>query len=172
MNEKRQKKGFHKKYYIIIVIAFILIDQLSKMYITKTGLVSENNLSFSIIENVLSISYVENRGGAFGIGQGNTIAFVIANIIVLAMILKFVITQKETMNKILGIALALILSGGISNLIDRIWRGFVLDFIDFSAMIKLPVFNIADSIIIAGWILLVIDTLIHYAKNKEEGKII
>lgn len=97
----------------------------------------------------MDITYVENRGGAFGVGQNSTFTFIIVNIIVLGIIARFLILQKDMINKRTQISLILIIAGGLSNLIDRIFRGFVLDFIDFSPLARFPVFNIADIAIVA-----------------------
>ena len=65
-------------------------------------------------------------------------------------------------------ALTLILGGGISNLIDRVFRGYVLDYIDISPIFKFPVFNLADFIIIVGWIWFVAVVSVSTVKLKNE----
>ena len=80
------------------------------------------------------------------------------------------IIQKDRIDRKTQIILTMILAGGISNLIDRIARGFVLDFIDFSPIISFPVFNIADILIVIGWVSLAIVTAVYYIKNKDGGK--
>lgn len=74
----------------------------------------------------------------------------------------------KMMDKKTQILLSLILAGGISNLIDRVFRGFVVDFIDL-AFFDFPVFNIADICVVSGWIMLVIVTII-YAKGENKKK--
>lgn len=169
MGEDKRKRGFNKL-IIVLIILLIIIDQVSKFCIINSNVVSEDKLSVHVIENVLDITYVENRGGAFGFGQNNTMTFIIVNLIVLGLIIRFMIVQKDMTDRRTNIALALILSGGISNLIDRIFRGFVFDFIDFSPLIRFPVFNIADILVVVGWILLVIFILMFQMKEKKPVK--
>ena len=160
------KKNFKPYVIVILVILLIVIDQISKFYIVENiGKQIKN-----IIPNVLNFTYVENRGGAFGIGQNSTMMFVLVNIIILGIIIRFMIIQKDRIDRKTQIILTMILAGGISNLIDRIARGFVLDFIDFSPIISFPVFNIADILIVIGWVSLAIVTAVYYIKNKDGGK--
>ena len=160
------KKNFKPYIIVILVILLIAIDQISKFYIVENiGKEIKN-----IIPNVLNFTYVENRGGAFGIGQNSTMMFVLVNIIILGIIIRFMIIQKDRIDRKTQVILSMILAGGISNLIDRIARGFVLDFIDFSPIISFPVFNIADILIVIGWVSLAIVTAVYYIKNKDGGK--
>lgn len=160
------KKNFKPYVIVILVILLIVIDQISKFYIVENiGKEIKN-----IIPNVLNFTYVENRGGAFGIGQNSTMMFVLVNIIILGIIIRFMIIQKDRIDRKTQIILTMILAGGISNLIDRMARGFVLDFIDFSPIISFPVFNIADILIVIGWVSLAIVTAVYYIKNKDGGK--
>ena len=160
------KKNFKPYVIVILVILLIVIDQISKFYIVENiGKEIKN-----IIPNVLNFTYVENRGGAFGIGQNSTMMFVLVNIIILGIIIRFMIIQKDRIDRKTQIILTMILAGGISNLIDRIARGFVLDFIDFSPIISFPVFNIADILIVIGWVSIAIVTAVYYIKNKDGGK--
>ena len=160
------KKNFKPYVIVILVILLIVIDQISKFYIVENiGKEIKN-----IIPNVLNFTYVGNRGGAFGIGQNSTMMFVLVNIIILGIIIRFMIIQKDRIDRKTQIILTMILAGGISNLIDRIARGFVLDFIDFSPIISFPVFNIADILIVIGWVSLAIVTAVYYIKNKDGGK--
>ena len=160
------KKNFKPYVIVILVILLIVIDQISKFYIVENiGKEIKN-----IIPNVLNFTYVENRGGAFGIGQNSTMMFVLVNIIILGIIIRFMIIQKDRIDRKTQIILTMILAGGISNLIDRIARGFVLDFIDFSPIISFPVFNIADILIVIGWVSLAIVTAVYYIQNKDGGK--
>lgn len=160
------KKNFKPYVIVILVILLIVIDQISKFYIVENiGKEIKNT-----IPNVLNFTYVENRGGAFGVGQNSTMMFVLVNIIILGIIIRFMIIQKDRIDRKTQVILSMILAGGISNLIDRIARGFVLDFIDFSPIISFPVFNIADILIVIGWVSLAIVTAVYYIKNKDGGK--
>ena len=80
------------------------------------------------------------------------------------------ITQKDRIDIKTSTSLLLIISGGISNLIDRIFRGGVVDFIDISQVINFPKFNLADICIVVGWILFVLFAAIHTNEIIQERK--
>ena len=106
----------------------------------------------TIIRDTLQIDYVENKGGAFGVGQNSTATFIVTNIIVLGLILRFIYLQKEEMDTKTLIMLLLILAGGISNFMDRISLGFVVDYINLFPKINFPRINLADVYICVGWV--------------------
>ena len=159
MHEK-QKKII---YTSVIALILIAIDQILKTIIPKEE-------QISIIKNILNINFVKNTGAAFGIGSSNTVSFIIVSIIIIIIIIRFFIMHAEKMNKLSQISLSIILAGGISNLIDRIFKGYVVDYIDITQVIKFPIFNIADIYIVLGWILFVIATLKGASKKEEKGK--
>ena len=149
----------HKRVWLIILgICIILLDQ-----ITKVILIGKN---ITVIPNVLNFTYTENTGVAFGIGSNNLLFIIIVNIIVLGMIIKFIKEREEQVNFSILISLILILSGGIGNLIDRIVRGYVIDFIDINVF-NFPNFNIADISISIGIILLIFILCKSILKEKK-----
>lgn len=149
----------HKRVWLIILgICIILLDQ-----ITKAILIGKNT---TVIPNVLNFTYTENTGVAFGIGSNNLLFIIIVNIIVLGMIIKFIKEREEQVNFSILISLILILSGGIGNLIDRIVRGYVIDFIDINVF-NFPNFNIADISISIGIILLIFILCKSILKEKK-----
>lgn len=131
---------------VIICVILLLIDQMTKWIIAK------DNINVILIPNVFEIKTVQNTGGAFGVGQGNTPTFIITNIIVLGLIIRFIYLQKDFMDKITLSSLFVILAGGMGNLIDRIARGYVVDFINIFPKLNIPTFNFADIYITIGWI--------------------
>ncbi|MCI9016992.1 MAG: signal peptidase II, partial [Clostridia bacterium] len=124
---------------------------------------------FVIIPNILEIERVKNTGGAFGIGQNNTTTFIITNIIVLGIIIRLIVFQKDKLDKKTLITLLVILSGGFGNLIDRIFRGYVIDFINLFPNIHFPKFNFADIYITIGWIFLAL-ILAQYTYKEIKSK--
>lgn len=151
-----------KALLIILGIFIILLDQ-----ITKAILIGKN---ITIIPNILNFTYTENTGVAFGIGSSNLILIIIVNIVVLGIIIKFIKERKEQVNFSILISLILILSGGIGNLIDRIVRGYVIDFIDVN-LFNFPNFNIADisiSIGIISLIFILCNSILKEKKAEEE----
>lgn len=139
-------------FLIIITITAILLDQVIKI-IMKSKLF---NSSILVIPYILKLTYVQNTGAAFGIGNNSTSMFVAVNIVIIVLITYFIFSKKDEINRPILIALHLIVAGGISNLIDRITRGFVIDYIDISPLIKYPVFNLADMFIVVGCIIIAI----------------
>ncbi len=123
---------------ILIGIVIIIADQLLKQL-----LIGQN---FTALQGILNITYTENTGVAFGIGSSNIVIVIILNIIVLGLIIKFL---KQKTDSPIIIPLIMILAGGTSNLLDRIIRGFVIDFIDIN-LFNFPNFNIADIAITIG----------------------
>lgn len=160
-------KREHKKYMILIsvIILIILSGQLLKIYMVQNY---ENQGSVSLIENVVNLTYTENKGGAWGIGQGDIVTFVVSNLLVIGIIIKFIVTQKDRIGTLDLSALTLILGGGISNFIDRIVRGFVVDYIDITPIFNFPIFNLEDVIIIIGWLIFVSVVAVSMIKLKNE----
>lgn len=162
-----KKDELNKKYIIIVSICIILIviDQITKFCVENYTL--ENKM---IIQNILNFDYVKNQGGAFGIGSSNIIFIILTNIVVIALVIKFMITQQERIDKKTNVMLMFIISGGISNLIDRIIRGYVVDFIDIKFISILPKFNIADIYIVIAWTCLIIQFIIQIIQDKKAEK--
>ena len=133
----------------------MVLDQIIK------NLVWENlrdAASVPVIPNLFYITYVENRGAAFGIFQGNVLILGVLTGAVLLAGLFFVYTGKvaTTFSPRSTYAVMLVLAGGFGNLYDRLFRQFVVDYLDFSALFGFPVFNLADCCVVIGTIILVL----------------
>lgn len=129
----------------IIVLSILSLDQLSKFIITRS---LSLNQSIPVIKGVLHFSLVHNYGAAFGILKNQAALFIFTAFFAITLIL---INIRSNKGRFLGISLALILAGALGNLIDRLFLGYVIDFLDFRIW---PVFNIADSAITIGAVLL------------------
>jgi len=149
---------------LIIIILIIVADRVSK-YLAVTYLKSID--SITILDGIFSLTYVENRGAAFGILQNQRWLFIVLTILI-CMVMIYCLTFNKIENLILRISLSMILSGAIGNLIDRIKQGYVVDMFHFT-FIDFPVFNVADSFIVIGTILL--GYYIIFIAEKE-GKLI
>ena len=136
---------------VLIVICVILLDQGTK-YMAQSYLKFMPYESLPVIKDVFHFTYAQNRGAAFSILQNQRWLFITVTIIAVIFIIYFLIKHpKEEM--ILKISLSLILAGAVGNLIDRIGYGYVIDFVDFR-LINFAVFNVADSAVVIGSILL------------------
>lgn len=139
---------------LIIVITLIVIDQVSKILVS-------NFLKEPVGNEFVGLEIVTNTGMAFGFNEGN-IKNILLTIFVLIIIIRFVKNQIERIDTKTMVAISLVLAGGIGNLIDRFFRGGVLDFIK---LYKLPIFNLSDVFVVLGWILLVIFIIDFTRKN-------
>ena len=162
--EDEKKRKLTKAFGTTAVI--ILIAQAINIYVVA----NVKDASKVLLNGFLQLTYVENTGGAFGIGANDTIGFILINILVLGIIIHFMISQVDRIDRKTMMSLNLMLSGGISNLIDRSVRGFVVDYIDVSQIFKFPVFNLADICIFLGWIILIISILIYWRKEVKAKK--
>lgn len=126
---------------LILIVILVILDQITK-YFAVIGL--KDKPSIAIIKGVFELHYLENRGAAFGMLQGQKIFFVCITIIILAAI-AYVFLKMPSDKKYnkLNIALVFIVSGAIGNLIDRVSYNYVVDFLYFK-LIDFPVFNVAD----------------------------
>lgn len=150
-------------FLIIITIIAILLDQTIKIIITNKLF----NSSILVIPHVLKLTYTQNTGAAFGIGSNSTSMVVAVNVVIIGLIIYFIFSKKEEISRLILIALHLIVAGGISNLIDRIIRGFVIDYIDISPLIRYPVFNLADIFIVVGCIIIAISLIKDVILKKK-----
>ena len=150
---------------IVVILVFVISNQCLNNFIIDNY---KEQGSTSFIENLVNITYVENTGGAWGIGQNDLGTFIIANILVIGIIIRFIVTQKDRIGNWTLVSLALILSGGISNCIDRIFRGYIVDYMDITPILEFPIFNLADMTIFMGWILFVVLIATSAIKLKNE----
>ena len=149
----------------------IVFDQITK-YLAIVFLKGID--AFPVIRNVFEFVYVENRGAAFGMMQNSTILFLVIGIVVLLVIAFFYIKMPKTKKfNVLRAILIVIASGAVGNMIDRIARHYVVDFIYFKP-IDFPVFNVADIYVSLGAIALVIYVLFFLKDDdislKKKGK--
>lgn len=139
--------------FVYFCLAFVLItcDFVSKALALKY---LKNGVSINLIKNICALSYVENTGAAFGILKNQRIFFLLITILAIAIIgYYFFVSKKNEINKI---ALIFIFSGTVGNFLDRIFRGYVIDFVELT-FIDFPLFNLADTFLIFGLIWLGFD---------------
>lgn len=149
---------------VLKIIILVVIDQLIKLIIFNT--IGKTGESITILPNILQLTYVENIGAAFGVFM--TRIFLIGlNLLIIFVVIKLMISKKYDFDDKAKLGLSLILAGGIGNLIDRIFRGYVIDYIDISQIFNYPVFNFADICIVVGVILIMVLIIINTIKSQE-----
>lgn len=149
-------------YYLIGIVGLVLLDQLTKIQIENNFFMGD---TIEIISNFFHITYVQNRGIAFGVFQGKINAISIATTIAIIGIIIYFFKNFKKIEFIERIAYMVIISGAIGNMIDRIFRGYVVDMLDFRGIWQY-VFNLADVYINIGVALIFLDILLKL-KNKE-----
>ena len=152
----------------VLTVVIVALDQLTKNFIIEN---TELYCKFSEIPGFINIIYVQNTGGAWGFMGNNT--WLLVAITVLIMIICFAMLVKYGLHsKMFFFSIVLVLSGGIGNLIDRIFRGFVIDFIQFAFWTEFPVFNIADIAVCVGVGLLLLYFALDILKDIKAKKAI
>lgn len=141
-----------KKISIISFIVF-LIDRIIKMLIETFFKLGVRN---SIVKKFFYLTYVKNEGAAFSIFNGKIIFLILLSFAALYLVYSF-IKKEKNMNNITIISYGMFIGGIIGNLIDRIFYGYVIDYLDFELFgNRFAIFNFADSMIVIGAILLLI----------------
>lgn len=143
----------------IAIILGIVLDQIVKMAIVKNLRLSEQK---SVINGILSLTHLRNNGAAWSILEGQQWFFVLTTVIVLAVAIWFWL--KNLSKNWYAIGLTLIISGALSNFIDRVRQGYVVDMFQLD-FINFPIFNVADILLSIGFVVLFIGILIE----KDEG---
>jgi signal peptidase II len=144
---------------IILLLAAGLtgIDQLIKARVLADAAMVGGQ-PVEVVPGLFYLTYVENRGAAFGILQNSTGILSAITAVVLIALLWYILSGRSK-SRFLTCCIALIIAGGAGNLIDRIGQGFVVDYLDFSALFGFPVFNFADCCVVVGTILLFLGVL-------------
>lgn len=153
-----------KKYIKIIslIIFLIVFDQLIKFLVTLNFNLGEE---FVIINNFLKFIYIKNTGAAFGMFSGNTFMLILVAIVLIWYLIKEIKTNLN--NKLSIISFSLVLGGALGNLIDRVFRGYVVDYISFTLFnSEMAIFNMADIYITFG-VLLLLYIVIRDGRNEK-----
>ncbi|MGN0536943.1 MAG: signal peptidase II [Acutalibacteraceae bacterium] len=142
-----------------IAAAAAVLDQIFKelvlAYVVPVG-------SIEVIPSLFSLVYTENRGVAFGLFQNTTWLFAIVTVLIIAFLL-FFYQKYKFKSKLIITAMGLVIGGGIGNLIDRIFRGYVIDFLSVSFFP--PVCNFADYCVVVGAVILILT--LFFGKSLE-----
>ena len=143
-----------------------IIDQIIKLIIKFNMKVKD---SITIIPKFFKINYLQNSGAAFSSFEGKKYILIIVSLIIFILLIKY-IKENEITRKLEIIPLGMILGGLVGNLIDRVIYGYVIDYLSFTFFgWEFPVFNLADSFIVVGVILLIIDMILVSVKNRKNN---
>jgi signal peptidase II len=159
------------KYLILAVVSAIvlLLDQATKIFIDRS---MELHSSITVVENFFNITYLRNKGAAFGFLASSAYRlpfFMMVSVVAVAVIIR-VFYKLRPDQKFTAFALALIFSGALGNLIDRIRLGEVIDFLDAHWYNHhWPAFNVADSAICVGVFLLAVDMFFEEKRQKTRN---
>lgn len=151
----------------IIALAVVVID-LALKYAVSSGMTVGQ--SFEVIPGVLNVTYVQNTGAAFGILGEQRWIFIVVSAIMIVLLTLF-LARAKGYHKLVYISAALILGGGVGNMVDRLSLGYVIDYIDFCAFPSLWrwVFNAADTAVCVGAGLLIVYLLFLDSKAYAGG---
>ena len=156
--------------FILAVLAGLCIvgaDQYTKFYIASNYVLGE---SHDFLKGFIDITYIENGGAAWGMLSGYTWLLLSITVIVMLVCIALLF-RYGSKNKLMFWAIVLVLSGGIGNMIDRIFRGGkVTDFLHFSFYPQFPVFNVADCAVTCGAIMLVVYFIVDIIADDRKKR--
>ena len=176
----KEKRPIDYIIYSAIIVLGIILDQLSKWLIFTNMELTEPPQSIPIIKNVLHITYITNDGAAFGMmddPRQRWIFIIVSTVAIIGFAVYLYLGHAD--NMLYGIAMSIVVSGGIGNMIDRFGFGFyvnpetqmgeVIDFIDFCAFPKIwsAIFNVADAFVCIGAGLLVLALILDVIKESN-----
>lgn len=151
MSKNQTKRGVMLVIDVIIIIILFLADQYTKQLAVEQ---LKDRPAYVLIDGVLELQYLENRGSAFGMLQNQKFFILFVGVVFLLVILFFLLKLPEKKKyNIVHILLSVIVAGGLGNMADRIRLDYVVDFISF-VLIHYPIFNVADCYIVVATVLL------------------
>lgn len=155
--------------FLLILLFAVISDQISKYY---AEIILKDGKVVNIIGDFFKFEYVQNRGAAFGVLQGRKIFFFIITIVTLSYIAYMVCKYYGEFTILQKVFFAFFTGGIIGNFIDRIFRGYVIDFISFRLFDKydFPVFNLADSYMVISIFMFMIYFIYMFIKAKRDNK--
>ncbi|MBP6125485.1 MAG: signal peptidase II [Leptotrichiaceae bacterium] len=151
--------------YIVIIVLLTVVDQVVK-YVMMNVSGGQIGYSIPVIKNFFHLTYVENHGVIFGLFEGKISIFTVISIILILYVIFTEFKNFKNYTKWTKIGISIIAAGAAGNMIDRIFRGFVIDMIDFNG-IWVFVFNLADMYVHIGIYIIVIDYVVRKYRKKE-----
>ena len=149
---------------VAIVVIWVVLDQLTKSLVAG----QELGVRFAgPFLGLIDFRLVHNTGGAWGIFEGNPAALGVFSLVVCVLLLGYYFWQRREVNMLQTVGIALIVAGGIGNVIDRFAQGYVTDFIEFS-FFDFPVFNVADIGVTCGFVLLFLGLIVAWRTEAKD----
>lgn len=149
-----------------IYLVTCIIDQIVKLIIKFNMKVGD---TISIIPNFFNIEYLHNSGAAFSSFEGMRFVLVVISLVIFISMIKY-IKKNDISKKVEIISFGMILGGLVGNLIDRVFYGYVIDYLAFTIFgYSFAVFNLADSFIVIGVISLAIDMILTSLRNEQHN---
>jgi signal peptidase II len=138
--------------FIGLAAGVVVVDQVTKALLTRA---LTPGGSIDVLDDLVRLIYSQNQGGLFGVLQGQALVFAGLSMVVVAMIVGY--HARAGHDPLLSVTLGLLLGGAIGNLLDRLFRGFVVDFVDAGiGSFRWYTFNVADAAISCAIVLLVV----------------
>lgn len=139
---------------VVIIFFGLLFDRLTKLWALNS---LKDTDGIILIKDLFKLEYLENRGAAFGIMQNKVIFLALVTFLIITGMAYYIIKYKPK-SKFLRISIAMIISGALGNLYDRLFYKYVVDFIlvHYKDVYYFPTFNIADSLVVVGTLILAI----------------
>lgn len=155
-----------------IIVLSVILDQVTK-YLAVTDL--KPILSHPFLPGLVELRFTTNPGVAFGMLEGQRWLFIPVSSIAIVLVVFILIYFRKKLSPLLSVALSMIAGGGVGNQIDRIFRGEVVDFLNFQ-FIDFPIFNVADCFVTVGCVLagiaiIFFDKWILFDDNKDNKKV-
>lgn len=162
-------RGFRARwYYLLVVLGVIVCDQVSKRIIVAT-----KPTGVTVIPHILNFTYITNDGAAWGMLDDHRWVFMLMSVIGIIAFSLYLFGKKQG-HRWIDIGLAFVIGGGIGNMIDRVFLGEVVDFLE-TAFMDFPIFNVADSFVCVGaailLVALVVDIIREEKQSKEQKKV-
>lgn len=148
--------------YYFVIAGIIILDQLVKRTVTAGMALHE---SIPLIDDVFHITYIRNTGAAFSLMDGFRIFLILFPLILIAAAMVYMFIRRKTASPALLLSLTFIAGGGLGNVIDRAFLGYVVDYLDFRVF---PVFNIADIFVCLGCGLFIVYILFFDRKATKK----
>jgi signal peptidase II len=149
----------------VVAVAILVIDQLTKYLVVSNLALYESWAPLPALSKMFTVHYVTNTGAAFGLFQDGGLFFIVVAVVV-SLVILYYYWQLGGGEWLIRLSLGMQLAGALGNLIDRLRLGYVIDFLDFQIW---PVFNVADSSIVIGVLLLAVLLLREDVLERREA---